>query len=38
MKSLGNETTDFQDKEIPMVGSNYSCLTVSIVDYDHKID
>ena len=31
MKSYGDESTDFPDKEIPKIGSNYNCLKVIVV-------
>ena len=28
----GDETTDFQDKEVPKVDSNYTCLALILLD------
>ena len=33
IKSCGDETTDFHDKKVPKVGSNYTCLAVIIIDF-----
>ena len=33
IKFYGNEATNFPDKEIPKIGSNYSCLTVILIDF-----
>ena len=32
IKSYGDKATDFHDKEIPMVGSNHTCLAVISLD------
>ena len=37
-KSYGDEVTDFQDKEVPKVGSYYTCLTVISLDSALKKD
>ena len=38
MKSIGDEVTDFYDKEIPKVGSNHTCLAVISWDSTLKKD
>ena len=30
IKSHGDEVTDFYDKKVPKVGSNYTCLVISL--------
>ena len=37
-KSYSDEATDFQDREVPKVDTNYTCLTVTSLDYVLKID
>ena len=32
-KSYGDESTDFPDKEIPKIGSNYNCLKVIVIAF-----
>ena len=32
-KSYGDETTDFQNKEMPNAGSNNTCLAVITIDF-----
>ena len=34
----GDESTDFDDKEIPKKGSNYNCLAVVLIDFVPKKD
>ena len=36
IKPYGNKATDFCDKEIPVIGSNYTCLGVILIDFIHK--
>ena len=36
IKSLSNEVTDFYDKNIPKLDSNYTCLTVISLDLAFK--
>ena len=36
--SYGNQATDFHDKEVPKVGSNYTCLAVISLDSVLKKD
>ena len=36
IKSLSNEVTDFYDKNIPKLDSNYTCLTVISLDSAFK--
>ena len=36
IKSNGDDDTDFQNKKIPKVGSNYSCLAVILIDFVFK--
>ena len=38
IKSLGNEVTDFYDKEIPKVDCSYNCLVVISLDTALKKD
>ena len=38
IRSYGQEATDFHDKEVPKVGSNYTCLTVILIDFVLKKD
>ena len=38
IKSYGDESTDFSDKEIPKIGSNYNCLKVIVIDFVLKKD
>ena len=38
MKSYGDESTDFPDKEIPKIGSNYNCLKVIVIAFVLKKD
>ena len=38
IKSYGEEVTDFCDKEIHMVGSNHTCLTIISLDSSLKKD
>ena len=38
IKSSTDEATYFHDKEMPNVGSNYSCLVVILIDFVLKID
>ena len=38
IRFFGVETTDFQNKEIPKVGSNYIFLTVILLDFVLKKD
>ena len=38
IKSYGDEATDFRIKEISKVGSNYTCLTVTLIDFVLKKD
>ena len=38
MKSYGDESTDFPDKEIPKIGSNYNCLEVIVIAFVLKKD
>ena len=38
IRFFGDETTDFQNKEIPKVGSNYIFLTVILLDFVLKKD
>ena len=38
IKSYGDETTDFHDKETPKVGSNYTYLAVTWIDFVLKKD
>ena len=38
IKSHGDEVTDFQEKEIPKVDSNQTCLAVISLDYAFKKD
>ena len=38
IKSYNDEVTDFHDKEVPKVGSNYACLAVMLIDFVHKKD
>ena len=33
IKSYGDESTDFYDKEIIKLGSNYTCLAVILIDF-----
>ena len=33
-----DEATNFHDKEMPNVGSNYSCLVIILIDFVLKID
>ena len=33
IKSYGNKATDFHDKEVAKVGSNYICLAVILLDF-----
>ena len=33
MKYIGNEITDFYDKEIPKVDSNHTCLAIIGLDF-----
>ena len=33
MTSYGDEATDFDDREIPKRGSNYSCLAVIVINF-----
>ena len=33
IKSYGDEATDFHDKEIPKLRSNYTCLAVILIDF-----
>ena len=37
-KSYSDKATDFQDREVPKVDTNYTCLTVTSLDYVLKID
>ena len=36
IKSYGDDDTDFQNKKIPKVGSNYTCLAVMLIDFVFK--
>ena len=36
IKCHGYEATDFYDKEMPKVGSNFTCLTVILIGFVHK--
>ena len=36
IKSYGDDDTDFQNKKIPKVGSNYTCLAVILIDFVSK--
>ena len=38
IKSYGDHAKDFHDKEIPKVGSNYTCLEVQSIDFVLKKD
>ena len=38
IRSYGNEATDFHNKEIPKVGSNYTCLVLILIDFIFKKD
>ena len=38
IKSHGNEVTDFYNKEIPKVDSNYTCLSIISLDSALKKD
>ena len=38
IKSQGDEVTDFDDKEIPKVDSNHTCLAVISLDFALKKD
>ena len=38
MKSYGDESTDFPDKEIPKIGSNYNFLKVIVIAFVLKKD
>ena len=33
IKCYGDESTDFHDKEVPKVGSNYTYLAVILIDF-----
>ena len=33
IKSYGDEATDFHDKEVSKVGSNYTCFSTILVDF-----
>ena len=37
-KSYSDKATDFQDREVPKVDTNYTCLAVTSLDYVLKID
>ena len=37
-RSYGHENTDFQDKEIPKVDSNYVCVAVILINFVFKKD
>ena len=37
-KSYGDEALDFHDKEVPKVGSSYTCLAVTSLDSIFKMD
>ena len=38
IKSYNDEVTDFHDKEVPKVWSNYTCLAVMLIDFILKKD
>ena len=38
IKSYNDQVTDFHDKEVPKVGSNYACLAVMLIDFVLKKD
>ena len=38
IKSHGDEVTDFYDKEISKLGSNYTCLVVISFDSEKKVN
>ena len=38
IRSFGNEATDFHDKEMAKVGSNYTCLALILIDFVFKKD
>ena len=33
MKSYSDETRNFHNKEVPKIGSNYTCLAVIFIDF-----
>ena len=37
-KSYGDEARDFHNKKIPKVGSNYTCLRITLIDFVIKKD
>ena len=38
IKSCGDEATDFHDKKVPKIGSNYTSLAVILIDFVLKKD